>query len=77
MGDISKIILPVVISLLIIWLIYRIKNGVRSAVKNEIYNNFPAIKDTITGFEQRLGYLKNRVEELEKKIGRLEGSAKT
>lgn len=74
--DIYKIIIPVIIALLIIWLIYRIKNKVKLAVKNEIFNNFPSIKHTIENFERRLDYLKTQAEALERKIGELKDKSK-
>jgi len=70
--DIFKALIPGVIALLIIWLIYRIKNRVKLIVRNEIYNNFPSIKHAIGNFECRIDYLKNQIEALERKIKELE-----
>jgi polyhydroxyalkanoate synthesis regulator phasin len=73
---ISKAIVPVIIALLIIWLIYRIRNRIRLIVKEEIYNNLPSIKETIDDFEYRINYLKSEVEALERKIKELENKIK-
>jgi uncharacterized protein YoxC len=74
--DISKIIIPIVIALLIIWLIYRIKNRVRLTIKDEIYKNFPSIKNAIDNFEHRLDYLKTQLEVLERRIKESENKIK-
>ena len=66
--DIFKALVPVIIALLIIWLIYRIKNRIKILIRDEIYNNFPSIKDTIDNFEHRIDYLKTQIEILEGKI---------
>lgn len=63
-----RILVPVIIALLIIWLIYRIKNSIKATIKNEIYSNFPSIKDTINNFQLRIDYLKTQVEALERRI---------
>ena len=63
-----KVIIPTIIALLIIWLIYRINNKIRIAIRNEIYSNFPSIKDTIDNFQRRVDFLKTQVEVLENKI---------
>lgn len=63
-----KILIPAVIALLIIWLIYRIKNSIKTTIKNEIYSNFPSIKDTINNFQLRIDYLKTQLEALERRI---------
>jgi len=71
----SGIIIPGIVTLLIIWLIYRIKNRLRRTIQNEIYKNFPSIKNTIDSFEQRLNYLKIQIESLERKINELQSKA--
>ena len=40
-------------------------------MRNEIYGNFPAIKDKIDNFERRIDYLKTQIEVLERKIKEL------
>ena len=70
-----KVIIPTIIALLIIWLIYRINNKIRIAIRNEIYSNFPSIKDTIDNFQRRVDFLKTQVEVLENKIKDLENKA--
>ena len=69
--DISKIIIIIVLGLLIIWLIYRIKNRIRLILRDEIYKNFPSIKDAIDNFEHRIDFLKTQIEELERKVNEL------
>ena len=71
----SGIIIPGIVAILIIWLIYRIKNRLRRIIQNEIYKNFPSIKNTIDSFEQRLNYLKGQIESLERKINELQSKA--
>lgn len=68
-----KILLPIIVALLIIWLIYRIKHRIRAIVKNEIFNNFPLIRDEINNFEHRLGYLNTQIELLERKLSNIKG----
>ena len=71
----SGIIIPGIVAILVIWLIYRIKNSLRRIIQNEIYKNFPSIKNTIDSFEQRLNYLKIQIEALEHKINELQSKA--
>jgi len=71
-----KVFIPGIIALLIIWLIYRIKNRIKVTIRNEIYSNFPAIKDAIDNFQRRVDFLKAQVETLENKIKELENKAK-
>lgn len=70
--DSYRIIIPIVIALLIIWLIYRIKNRLKLIVRDEICNNFPSVQVAISNFEHRIDYLKTLVESLERKITELE-----
>jgi peptidoglycan hydrolase CwlO-like protein len=74
--DISKIIIIIVLGLLIIWLIYRIRNRIRLIFKDEIYKNFPSIKNAIDNFEHRIDYLKTQIEVLERKINELQDKTK-
>jgi polyhydroxyalkanoate synthesis regulator phasin len=74
--DIFKFIMTIIIGLLIIWLIYRIKNRIKFIVKDEIYKNFPSIKNAIDNFEHRINYLKTQIEALERKISELENKIK-
>ena len=70
-----SIIIPLIIALLIILLVYRIKKRVKQIVKDEIYKNFPSIKNIIDNFERRVNTLKISLEELERKIAQLERKA--
>ncbi len=74
--DIFKILTPVIIALLIIWLIYRIKLQVRHMIRNEIYTNFPSIKDAIGSFERRIDYFKSQVDALERRMNEIERRTK-
>jgi len=74
--EIFKTIAPLIVALLIVWLIYRIKRGVRLLVKNEIYNDFPSIKNSISCFEQRINNLNAQINVLEEKINALSGKIK-
>lgn len=73
--ELIRIMVPAVIALLIIWLIYRIKMRIGVTIKNEIYNNFPTIKNTIDNFQIRTDHLKTQIEILEGKIKDLESKA--
>jgi hypothetical protein len=75
-GENFGIIIPLIISLLIIWLVYRIRKRVEFIVKNEIYKNFPSIKSVIDNFQRRVDYLKTSIEELERRITQLERKTK-
>ena len=72
----QRVIIPVIIALLLIWLIYRIKRQVKKIVSNEIYANFPSIKDTISNFELRIENLKTQGEVLEHKLQKIESKTK-
>ena len=74
--DIAKALIPVLIALFMIWLIYRIKYKVHLMIKNEIFKNFPTIKDAIGNLEFRLKYITNQLETLEKRIKELEPKIK-
>lgn len=74
--DIAKALIPALVALFIIWLIYRIKNQVHLMIKNEIFKNFPTIKDSIGNLEYRLKFIKNELESFEKRIKDLEAKIK-
>jgi hypothetical protein len=57
-----------VIVLLLVWLVYRIRRSVKKMIQNEIFKNFPDIKDAIENFNHRLEYLKIEIELLEKRM---------
>jgi len=65
-----------VIALLLIWLIYRIRRSVKKLIANEIFKNFPTIRDSIDNFGRRMEYLKVEIELLEKKIKELKNQTK-
>lgn len=69
--DSVSIFTPFIIILLIIWLIYRIKNSIKLTIRNEIYKNFPTIKDVMDTFERRIDNLKSEVEVLENRVKQL------
>ena len=71
-----RIVIPIIVALLLIWLIYRIKRQVKRIVSNEIYANFPSIKDTIANFQLRIDNLKTQVEVLENKLQKIESKTK-
>lgn len=66
-----KGLIPVIVLLLIIWFLYRLKKQIKQLVKNEIYDNFPSIKNTINNFEQRIEHLRSEVYILEHKVNEL------
>lgn len=70
--ELFKIFIPAIIAVLIIWLIYRIKRGIRRTITDEIYNNFPLIKSCIDGFEQKIEFFKTEIEVFENKLKELE-----
>ncbi|MFH1458714.1 MAG: hypothetical protein ABIG31_06115 [Candidatus Omnitrophota bacterium] len=65
---VNQVFILSLIALLLIWLIYRIRRGVKGLIEKEIYKNFPTIKDAIDNYQRRLEYLKIEIELLEKKI---------
>ena len=68
LDSVNQTILLGVICLLLIWLIYRIRRSVKLLVQNEVFKNFPTIKDAIDNFDRRIQYLKIEMELLEKKV---------
>lgn len=74
--ELVKVFIPAILALLIIWLIYRIKNKITVTIRNEIYSNFPSIKDMIDNFQRRVDYLKVQVDALENRIKELENKTK-
>lgn len=72
-ADLTRLIIPSIITLVVIWGYYRIGRRIKKLIQDEIYKNFPAIKDTIVGFERRIDYLKAQVETLERKIEKMDG----
>lgn len=65
---VNQSLLFAIIALLLIWLIYRIRTAVKQLIANEIFKNFPTVKDAIDNFERRIEYLKVEIELLEKKM---------
>ncbi len=74
--EIFKVIIPLLIALLIIWLVYRIKNGIKHIIQKEVGDNFPFIKDATNNFSHKIDYLNTRVELLERRINELENKIK-
>ena len=74
--ELFKIFIPAIIALLIIWLIYRIKRGIKRTITDEIYNNFPLIKSSIDGFQQKIEFFKTEIEVFENKLKDIEGRIK-
>ena len=70
--DVYNLLGMSVVALFIVWLIYRTENRIKLTVKNEIYNNFPSIKHAIGNFEQKIDYLKTRIESLNNRLNELE-----
>jgi hypothetical protein len=70
--DFYKLVILGIIALLLLWLVYRIRNLVRHTVKTEIFDNLPSIKHTIDNFEHRIINLTTQVELLERKIKEIE-----
>jgi hypothetical protein len=63
--DIYSIVVPAAIALLIVLLILRTKAQIKKMIKNEIYANFPLIKNQIENFENRINHLKSKLDEIE------------
>lgn len=66
---------PLAIVLLIIWLIFSIKKRIKLIIQDEIYDDFPAIRDQMANFERRLDFLKAQLEQLEAKLKELKDKA--
>jgi len=75
--ELTRVIIPAIIALLIIWLIYRIKNRISLTIRNEIYSNFPDIKNTIDNFQRRMDFLISQAAILENKIKEMEKKCNT
>ncbi len=63
------------VALVLLWVVYRIRHSVKRLIANEIFKNFPTVKDAIDNFERRMEYLKIEIELLEKKIKSMKGEA--
>ncbi|MDD5730096.1 MAG: hypothetical protein PHN57_03095 [Candidatus Omnitrophica bacterium] len=66
--DILRLLILAIVAVLIIVLIFRIKLHIRHMIKNEIYANFPSIKNKIEDFAIRVDFLKTKVDDLERRI---------
>jgi hypothetical protein len=69
--DIISIVVPAAIALLIVLLILRTKAQIKKMIKNEIYANFPLIKNQIENFENRINHLKSKLDEIEGQLKNL------
>lgn len=67
--NISRLIVPALIFLFIMWLIQRIENR---AAREAIFKNFPFFKEAVDSFQLKIDYLTTRVEALEEKVNKLE-----
>lgn len=66
--DIVFLVIPFVVVVLIIILILRLRGYVKRAIRNEIYQHFPTIKNKIEEYERSLHNFKLEVEELRRKL---------
>ena len=62
------LIIPALVVLLIITLILRLRGYIRRTIKNEIYDRFPTIRNTIENFQRQVEYFKIEVDALERKV---------
>ena len=69
--DLIRALVPVIIALLLLWLLYRIKRNIRLLIREEIFKDFPSVKDAIDKFDQRIGFLTAEIEALERKIAKI------
>ena len=74
--SVNQSIMLGIISLLLIWLVYRIRRSVKVLITNEVFKNFPTIKDAIENFDRRMQYLKIEMELLEKKVKEMKEQVK-
>lgn len=65
------ILAPVIFLLFIALLILGLKNRIKVLIKNEIFNDFPTLKNIIADFERKIDYLKAQVDSLEARITEL------
>lgn len=70
--DVIWLIIPGCIILLIILLLIRLKNQIKRIVSNEIYKNFPSIKNKIEEYERKIEYFKIEIVDLERRMRQLE-----
>lgn len=66
-----RVVISCVVGLLVVLLIYRIKAQIRRMIESEIYRNFPAVKNKMEDFNNRLDFLKTQLEMIEQKAERL------
>lgn len=66
--DIISVVVPAAIALLIVLLILRTKAHIKKMIKNEIYANFPLLKNQIENFENRINHLKSSLDEIEEQL---------
>ncbi|MFH1577923.1 MAG: hypothetical protein ABIC18_02505 [Candidatus Omnitrophota bacterium] len=69
-------IIPALIFLLVIWLVYRFEIRMKPIVNNAVYNNFPFLKDTVSGLQQKIDYINTRLEAFESRMVKLENKPK-
>ncbi|RJP27190.1 MAG: hypothetical protein C4533_08260 [Candidatus Omnitrophota bacterium] len=62
-------ILDILLILFVIWLVIRIENR---AARNAVYKNFPFFKEAAGGMQQKIDHLNVRMDNLEKRLAKLE-----
>jgi len=69
--DLMRSMIVGAVLLLLFLFIFRIKRQTKRMIKNEIFSNFPSIKNKIEDFGNRLDFLKTKIDELERRITEL------
>jgi hypothetical protein len=65
-------VIPLIVALLFVWLLYRLRRNMPVLIRNEIYAEFPFIKESVGDFQSKIEYFSSRIEELEHRIKELE-----
>jgi hypothetical protein len=65
------LIAPALVAFLIIILILRLRGYIRRKIRNEIYDHFPTIRNTIENFQRQVEYFKIEVDALERRVKEL------
>lgn len=70
-----EILVPIVIGFLLVRLVIFMKRWLQKLIANQIYDNFPFVKETIDTFELRCQSMKTKIADLETKLHQLQAHA--